>query len=554
MLGRLRTAVIATSGLLSAFFSAGLALAMNHRISFNSPWLYLCWGIAWLAMALLMLALLRVRGKRSFRSTCWEGLDIRTYLLGAAVVLCLVWGITLLAGWPGFFTYDTSFFLRYLEDGYLTTYQPVIHVMFVGEILRFGTMVFPSFNMAVAFYFVIQQAICLFITLFFLRLLMKEGVSKRGIVITAGYFALNPCIMLMTSCTTKDTLFSYYLLGLFTCLLWRVRRSGEGHSRISAAGLFVFTFLVLSYRNNALPAFAVFIPIVVFTLRKERSKLVALCIPLIAGMCVALLFTGPFSTYIGVERSSSAREMISIPTMEIANVCSKNEEMCSLVDEAGIDSAELVRRYSINDSNSDPIRTMFWDLLDTQGLSKILSLWMQARSIDFASCVEADMLLTEASWSPFSVMDGYEGIYQTSTPSYGFSPIAEAPAQTDSKISAVYDILYRLSRYNTPQYVGPLYVVMSVFPYVWFLICCFALSVEERASAGVMPTSFMLLLTMTNWLGPVAIMRYYFPLIVFAPLLAWYCLVLSNSFKDMPVCRDKAEDSLANQGAGQPDC
>lgn len=510
--------------LFGAFLSFGYDLSADGFVDYTSPILYIAWAGSSICLFGLLACWFSWQMKRGRRLHSWTPRERCKFLLLAATIVVLVWAVVLLAAWPGFYVYDTDAFIEYMSAGVLSTFQPAFHTLFVSTILSAGLSLFGSFNWAVALYVVVQQFICLLILLLLFDTLIQKDVSRMGVALCILYFAVNPYIAILTACTSKDILFSYYLVGFLTVLMRQYFGIGRRTFNVILSGIFVFLLLV--YRNNALPALLVFAVLAFFVLRNSKHKIVFFFAPLAIGFFAYFIFSGPISAALGVEKSNAFQEMISIPAMEIAHTCQESDEMRKLVDAAGIDSELLVSSYSVSPSNSDGVRVHFWDTLNSDGPLVILKLWAQARLIDFWGCFEADMLITSASWNPFAVMDGYEGYYQTATPSYGFSPIAESPAVQESKIPVLYDAIYRLSRFNDFEHTGILYPVMSVFPYVWLLILACVASLAQRNNLGTVITILPLLLVMTNWLGPIVLLRYYLYLPLLLPIFA-YCSFVS---------------------------
>lgn len=539
-------AIVALACLLSAFIVFGVELAGGRHLSDLGAPFFACWLLVFVGVAAVLTALALFRDARKPKRSTWEPREKRVWLLSIAAALCVTWGISLLAAWPGFYIDDQGGYGAYLASGYLSEQQSVFHTLFQGTLLKIGSTLFASFNWAVACSVIVQLGICLGIVVWSLAVLMEEGMGRRGIALAAAYFALNPYILMLNVSTVKDVLFSYYTLA-FCVLLCHMLRA-EKPRPTQMAGLAALTFLVLVYRNNAFPAFLVFIPLSLLLLfrRRDRAAVARLLVPLAIGAVLFLGFKGPVCSMLQVDSPNSVREMISVPAMEIARVCTESEEMRDAVDAAGVDAAEVVDSYRALSSNSDRVRVLFWDMLDAegQGLGAFLKLWLRARQIGPLACIEADMVLTEASWSPVGVMDGYEGMYLTSTPTYGFSPTAEEPAALSSKIPALFDWFYRLARYNTPTETGLLFPVVSVFPYVWITIVATVFAIVERNRLGIAVTLFPMLIVLTNWLGPLVVMRYYFHLVLLLPPMLWYCWSTGGSEGAAPSAGRRHDDAV----------
>ena len=516
-------AVVLCSCLFGAFTSYGFALMRYDSISLTDAGLYLGWLFAWALFALIFILLLCWRQQHTVRLVEWSVQVRRRWLLCIGAAIAAAWLLSLLGAWPGYYIDDQGGYAAFLETGYLSTQQSVFHTLFQTMLLRLGLIVFSSFNWAAAFSVIVQLGICLVITLICINIFMREGMPKRGVIAAAVFFALNPYIAMLVVSTVKDVLFCFYVMALLI-LLCHVLRKGNV-TWLNMLSMAFLTFLILVYRNNAFPALLVFLPCIgFFALRHVAKKIkVRAVAPMLVGIAFYLMFTGPICSALHVDRPSSTREMISIPCMEIARVCTESEELCEAVSAAGVDVQQVIANYEALSSNSDTVRVLFWDLLDREGLDSILQLWLDARTIDFGACVEADMLLTEASWSPFGVMDGYQGMYDTSTPSYGFSPTAQEPAVLSSKLPIIHDFFQRLARYNTPSETGLLFPIVSVFPYVWMVIAACFLAIADRNREGVVVSFFALLIVMTNWLGPLVVMRYYLHLVLLVPAFCWYC-------------------------------
>lgn len=518
-------AIVALACLLSAFIVFGIELAGDRHLSDLGAPFFARWLLVFAGVAAVLAASVLFRNARKPKRFTWDSGEKRMWLALIAAVLCVTWGISLLGAWPGFYIDDQGGYGAYLASGYLSEQQSVFHTLFQGTLLRVGSTLFASFNWAVACSVIVQLGICLGIVVWSLAVLMEEGMGRRGIALAAAYFAVNPYILMLNVSTVKDVLFSYYTLAFCVLLCHMLRAAKPKPTQM--VGLVALTFLVLVYRNNAFPAFLVFVPLSLLLLFKvrDRTALIRMLAPLAIGAVLFLGFKGPVCSMLQADSPNSVREMISVPAMEIARVCTESEEMRDAVDDAGVDSAEVVDSYRSLASNSDRVRVLFWDMLDAegQGLGAFLKLWLQARQIDPLACIEADMVLAEASWSPVGVMDGYEGMYLTSTPTYGFSPTAEEPAALSSKIPALFDWFYRLARYNTPTETGLLFPVVSVFPYVWIAIVATVFATVERNRPGIAVTLFPMLIVLTNWLGPLVVMRYYFHLVLLLPPMLWYC-------------------------------
>lgn len=165
--------------------------------------------------------------------------------LVAFVIFLACWTPALFAGFPGYFSYDSG--LGYLEQwsqystGVLNAHHPVLHTLFVGALISCGQALTGSFNAGVLLAVVTQAIIVSFLLSISLFQLFELGMSRVGFLVCVLYLALNPIIQLFAFCTTKDVLFSAFVV-LYTILAFRVSRGGasrrsdlrtHGHTALS---------------------------------------------------------------------------------------------------------------------------------------------------------------------------------------------------------------------------------------------------------------------------------------------------------------------------------
>lgn len=155
---------------------------------------------------------------------------------------------SLAAGFPGYFSYDSG--LGYLEQwgqylsGELNAHHPVLHMLFVGSLISVGQALAGSFNMGVLLAVAVQAVIVSFLLSFTLFQLIALGMRWAGLLICVAYLALNPLIQLFAFCTTKDVLFSSFVV-LYAVLAFRVARAGK-HRDLRVYGCAALSCLLAS--------------------------------------------------------------------------------------------------------------------------------------------------------------------------------------------------------------------------------------------------------------------------------------------------------------------
>ncbi len=451
---------------------------------------------------------------------------LRTTLLLGAILLC-GWIPVLLASWPGYFCYDMVHVAVYVVEGTLNDQQPLFHTILCGSIVRTGIALFGSWNAGVALYTCLQICLLTALALFTLRCLSSLGFSQKMLVGCAIYYAINPAVALLCACSTKDVIFSFCLM-CFCVLLMRALRYGEAHKHLKRDCVLmgILLFVVLAYRGNVLYALVATVPFAAFFMRKiGRRVLVLLCSACGIAVLCFLVWKGPVANALSAEHSDARREMISIPTMEIARCARFDDWGQAEFESLGLDRDSLANQYfGGNYHSSDGIRTTFWPLIDEGRLGDILGLWMRARQSHFSQCVVADLELTEAAWYVGAVEDGYTtagvGVYDySSTPSNTFAAWCEPPAYQESLLPWLSDLIWRISRYDTMQDQPVSHLLLSVASYLWLFLLVLARGFETGDIAIKTAGMLLLLITGTLFLGPIVLWRYYYFLALLLPPL-----------------------------------
>ena len=89
----------------------------------------------------------------------WEGLPVGKRRLLVFLFFLIVWGIVLLAVWPGFFVYDAQEEFNQVAQRRFTTHHPLLHVLLLGGIISAGNKLFGSYNAGIACYMIFQMTV-----------------------------------------------------------------------------------------------------------------------------------------------------------------------------------------------------------------------------------------------------------------------------------------------------------------------------------------------------------------------------------------------------------
>lgn len=202
----------------------------------------------------------------------------------AFFILLVCWTPALIAGFPGYFTYDSG--LGWLEQwgqystGNLNAHHPVLHTLFVGSLISVGQALFDSFNAGVLLAVFVQALLVSFLLSFSLYQLLNLGMGKKGLVASTVYLALNPIIQLFAFCTTKDVLFSAFVV-VYVVLLFRLvhEKDKSNTARVILLSVLLFFDMRPSFQCYRRISFSVTNSIVVIKrIRKKPCRISCSCI------------------------------------------------------------------------------------------------------------------------------------------------------------------------------------------------------------------------------------------------------------------------------------
>lgn len=162
-------------------------------------------------------------------------------------------------------------------------------------------------------------------------------------------------------------------------------------------------------------------------------------------------------------------------------------------------------------------------------MSDLIKAWTSALPTHLRSYLVGLLALTESAWNPFA----YSAVYNNPGASYEydvteastFAAWVEEPAVSDSKLPFLSSLLWRYSR-GDPFNTYPLFAwTSSVSFYFWLLLLALVRCICGQRRSGLCYCAILLCVTCTSLLGPCVLLRYYWFLVLTAPLLL--CFLVS---------------------------
>ena len=249
--------------------------------------------------------------------------------------LLLTWGIlflayipTLLASFPGFFTYDAEWTAYVVSTEKYSAHMPVVYVIFLGWLLRIVSHITQSFNAGIALYIILQMLVLSAIFAYMLSFLRSIGVWRWICNLGTAFLGLSPTVSMFVCCSTKEAYFAGGIILLTTLLLEQVRDQEQfWKSKQKKICFVVASLLILFFRKDGIYALTIFLVLFAIIHRKwwKRWCFSVISIFLIyvvttQGLILAFNFTkGPLG------------EMLCVPMQQLARAYT--EEKDSFTDE-----------------------------------------------------------------------------------------------------------------------------------------------------------------------------------------------------------------------------
>ena len=348
-------------------------------------------------------------------------LNFLFYYLG--ILLC--WFPSFLGLYPGLFTYDSTGQLEMVKYHEITTHHPVIHTLFLGGLANLSQNLFGGVNKGVMVYTVIQMFIMAFCFAYVLDFVCKAGIKKWLIFVFLLWFGFfPPNVVLVMSCT-KDSLFSAFLV-LFVVKCIELFDGGEEYINNTKKMFFwtVSAFLTIAFRNNALYAIILFLPIVFIMNRKYVKKII---------LFVLLIFILILAMFLNENREYLTSDNITAYIKTEILGANKGSGYPAVINGTNIEknNAKMMGKYLSYISD-----TSFYSLTDDAG--EIVSL-QHSYTSPALSCVATSSVMYETGGYNFSVVHingksyssetkgkiycadmGYSGVYAIASETNGY--------------------------------------------------------------------------------------------------------------------------------------
>ena len=435
--------------------------------------------------------------------------------------------IVLLGVYPGFFVYDAQTEVTEVLSRSFTTHHPLLHVLLLGGSVTFFHKITGEYNPGIFAYIFAQMLVMTWIFTYILNFLKKCGSSRALRRITALFFGVFPTVVMYTLCSSKDGLFSAFLvLTVILIFEWESEKNSDGRKR-KGWQIILSALACMLFRHNGFYAFLVFAIFVIIAqrgnaesdlIKKERAKIMVL--PLVLYILVSAVMAQALSA-----ESGEHQEMLTVPLQQLARtyVYEKDDfseaELRTLhkyISEEGLSHytpriSDILKTY-FNNKEYDIDKLSFWKLWFNQGLKHPLTY------------VNAWFLTSYGYWYPGAVINVYQGntvftfTYEDSS-YFGYE--VEQPGERQSLIPAIDSLYRKLSIEKFQQNIPVISLLFSPAAYFWACLFLFFAAWED-GKKGMYPYILLMLVWLTVLLGPTYLVRYVIYLWYIIPVLVFH--------------------------------
>lgn len=459
-------------------------------------------------------------------------------------VTIIVWLII----FPGIYTYDMASQNELISRGDINSHWSLLYGYLLAGFLDFGHLIFKNYEGGFALAMLVQLCFICAVETKLVFSVAKWTKNRVMYVLSIAFFCLIPFLPTMAVTAAQDTLFAG-LLALFVIELVDITQAPERLGRwwvLLKLGLLGLSLCIT--RNNGVYGLLVLLIYVVIFFKQPKKR--NLVITLGATIVAVFIFNGPVLKLLNVSKPTTIREILSVPSQQLAHTYYQESAAIDTEDRAKIAeyydiegtselySLELHQKYPmIADYTKD---AMFANVVQ-DNLGDYVGLWVRVGINNIDEYMEAFLLNSLGFWYPQkNAIEPRMNLDFMNYPGFAMTSAFNSPAHSDmKKVEPIQIVPASLTnRFLRTVFEGdwqkvPLlatFCSMGVYGTLLLFVVCYLLA-KKRYNA-LMPISLIFGLYLTLLISPVAIFRYIYPIVMLAPVMVASCFGTKN--KAMP--------------------
>lgn len=433
--------------------------------------------------------------------------------------------LVFLALYPGEYGYDAGFqIMEILEkDVQITSHFSLLFSFILAKVVNLGKVLFGSYQVGFGIYCFLQMTFLSYVATKITVFCVKRIPNKIIYFINVLFFSFFPLYTLMSISAAQDSVFA----GLFCLIILNVIELIENKdywkNKLKPISLGILIFLLCLIRNNGF--YCILISISFIFLACKNKKVVVLLIFIIP-LFAYKIYSGPVFNILGVTKTDTFREMLSIPSQQFARVYNYNLKVFSKEELKQLKKfypqIDDFKYYTYRQSIADPTKSVLNNKYVKSNLKDYISLWTSNGVKDPENYVEAFLLNSLGFWYPNKNYND-DRMYH---------PYIEIEMMDAAKWNPRYVQIKRESKFpiyekilnitigkNAWKRIPIISTIFTTGTYFIIFIFLFLLTILRRNFKYMLPISIILGLYATLFLSPVALFRYCFPIIMVSPLM-----------------------------------
>lgn len=439
-----------------------------------------------------------------------------------SLIIFLSWLPVFLAFYPGAFVYDAFDEYNQVKTGEYTTHHPLLHVLMLGKSVVWGEEFLKSANLGIAFYTIFQMILLAIIFAYIIEILKKFKIKSWVENICVAFYSLFPLFPMYAVCSSKDTLFTAFLLLLFIEVVQFTENNDDFYSKKRKRLLLVFAALfMMLFRNNGSYAYLVWLVAGIGSsfLRKNVKNRKKIIIMLILPVFLWLGISNYLSSALNASPGGK-QEIMTVPIQQLARTYHYAPEVFNEEDLQTL--YEILPEEELNlytPRISDLLKSKFNNENFRENPVKYLALWFKTGLKKPLIYVNAWLLTSYGYWYPDAVINVYGGnarhtiVYEDSS-YFGFE--TEPPGVRESKFPLLEKHFRKMSLDLYQQRIPGISCVFSPGFLFWVFLFYFCYGIRKKEAGRIISMSIILFLWMTVLLGPTYLVRYV--------LILWFAL------------------------------
>ncbi|MBD5507387.1 MAG: hypothetical protein HDR05_04905 [Lachnospiraceae bacterium] len=469
----------------------------------------------------------------------WKARPLRQMWLFYLAVIFVCWLPVFLAYYPSVFAYDAEGQLYQVIAGDYSTHHPLLHTLFLGAFFRLGGRM-GSYSAGMAVHSVVQMLLMAGAFAGALTFLYEKRTARRTRILLLLFYGLFPTNSVLAISTTKDVLFSALVLLYTVCFYrlvcdWNMQVTWKERAVCILLGV-----LMLLFRNNAVYAFVVSVPILFWSMRRIKNDRCGqkgggmweeraaekeyLCLSL--GILVLFAVSAVSLKALTRAQSGSPREMLSVPLQQMARVW-VHEENGDLMEDQSL--RQEMEKYMpsewgfsvYNPHLADRVKNIAIIHDDPKGL---ITTWIRL-GMEYPG-IYIDAFLDNSVGLWFLPDDTHARVYGIGTET-GFGYLSTdnrtMPAGCEivehSYLPGLRALMEKVVSDNEYENWPVVKFLFAPALYWWLLYLYVVVVLYQRRYREVLPAVFLVVYYLTLLLSPTVLIRYMYPLVVTVPVI-----------------------------------